>query len=540
MSKTFSCDLVSNAKKHRQFLIDMHSFNMSTFIPSNDDPSNCTKTVEQRSPSAKEVEALRRYQHLWLPLVADTVISNIPLIPPPDIAWLWHCHRLAPHQYSQYCQQTFHRGDNKTIEAYPPFVFTSPEHIDDDDDVVNTTKQLWKDTYPNESFFLSSNTQDGKHSISDVHPLIGGFDLVGSARRQATFLWQVSGEPYTSDSFLESGRDNYEKFLKLTIPAKQLNIILVPTYQIDLMWHTHMLSSIEDYNNDCIRLVNSTMYHDDSIDDREDGGILDVSYAATEKLWVSVYNTEYNVKGGMYRGEPPSEFFTQSWSRPIADMSALPINDKLIDMVGTLSTTSKILSTPKQWVKLNETASDGRAAFIQTRFLYPTCLCAEKKRKEMMALPHLDYYVLGRRWCKTGYFHIETLESHYILYYRIKNRLTTMRSEMMADLCTFGLLTSKTKKEARREKVKNLAMVCEKVRAQIFSPNFNSVNKMAPDVLFDCAGGSCGGKVALKMQGKFDSLTINEFMLHLYFPYILSVYFSCGMWCFSASSFTQW
>jgi Glycine-rich domain-containing protein-like len=197
-------------------------FNMSTFASPKNDP-----------PSAKEVEALRRYQHLWLPLVTDTANSNLPLIPPPDNAWLRQCHRLAPHQYSQYCQQTFRRGDNKTIEANPPFTFASPEHSDDN--AVKMTNQMWKDTYPNESFFLSSNTQDGKHSISDAHPLIGGFDLVGSARCQTTFLWQVSGEPYKTDLFLESGRDNYERFLKLIIPAKQLNIILAPTYQIDFM-----------------------------------------------------------------------------------------------------------------------------------------------------------------------------------------------------------------------------------------------------------------------------------------------------------------
>jgi hypothetical protein len=172
--------------------------------------------------------------------------------------------------------------------------------------------------------------------------------------------------------------------------------------------------------------VNHTVYHDDSIDDREDGGILDVSYAATEKLWVGVYNTEYNVKGGINRGEPPSEFFTQSRSRPIADMSALPNNDKLIDIVGTLSTASKIFSSnsPKPWVKINETASDGRNAFIETY---------EPTRKDIKKLPHRPHYVLGRCHNKTGYYHLETLEAHYILYCRIKDRAAVIQP---TDKCT--------------------------------------------------------------------------------------------------------
>ena len=466
MCGTFSCDLVVNAKKHRQFLMDIHAFNMSTFVSPKNDP-----------PSTKEVEALRRYQHLWLPLVADTVISNIPLIPPPDIAWLWHCHRLAPQQYNQYCQQTFHRGDNKTIEANPPFTFASPGR--QDDDVTETTKAFWQDKYPNESFYLPSDTQDG-----DVQSLMGGFDLIGSARRQATFLWQVSGEPYTFDSFLENGRDNYEKFMKLTVPAKQLHIILVPTYQIDLMWHTHILSSIEDYNNDCIRLVKNTVHHDDSIDDRKDGGTLDLSYAATEKLWTSVYDTEYSVQDGMYRGEPPSEYFKATWSPEIAGLPKLP----------------------KPWVKLHETASDGRDAFIQT---------SEQKQKDIKKLPHRPHYVLGRCHNKTGYFHIETWEAHFILYYRIKDRLSTVHQEMAADACACGLFANQKKKKARKEEMENLTVVSQKLCGEIFSPKVDGYNtiSVASDVLFHCAGGSCGGTIASKSQGTYECLSVTAAFL---------------------------
>ena len=491
MCGTFSCDLVVNAKKHRQFLMDIHAFNMSTFVSPKNDP-----------PSTKEVEALRRYQHLWLPLVADTVISNIPLIPPPDIAWLWHCHRLAPHQYSQYCQQTFHRGDNMTIEANPPFVFTSPEHIDDDDNVVNTTKQLWKDTYPNESFFLSSDALDDKHSISDTDATIAGFDLIGSARRQTTFLWQVSGEPYKTDLFLKSGRDNYERFMKLIIPAKQLNIILVPTYQIDLMWHTHILSSVKNYNNDCIRLVNSTMYHDDSIDDREHGGMLDMSYAATEKLWKFVYNNEYIVYGGLYCGDPPSAYFTTTWSCP--ETPAFPIDDQLIGLVGTSSTTSKIFSStyPLKWVQLHETASDGRDAFIQT------------PRKGVKTLPRLEHYIIGSINSETGYFHIETEEAYRILCDLIRDYIDNLQHEMTMDACTCGLFTSRNKKENQMEKFAYLSKARLRIRTAISYSLQNKYN-MAH---YESAGGSFDGKLALKRHFMF--VCLNPLLLLTLFTHV--------------------
>ena len=464
MSVSFSCDLVSNAKKYRQFLIEIHVFNMSTFVSHQNDPPNGTKMAERRLSSEKEVESLRRYQYFWLPLVADKGNSNVPLIPPPDIAWLWHCHRLSPQQYSQYCHETFHHRDSSSlaIEANPPFAFASPEH-NNNDDVVNTTMQLWKDTYPNQSFFLSSDAFSGKHSIRDNDLSIADFDLIGSARRQATFLWQVSGDPYKCDLFLQNGRDNYEKFLKLTIPAKQLNIIVVPTYQIDIMWHTHILSSINAYNNDCLRLVNSTIHHDDSIDGHKDGGILDVSYSATERLWTSVYNTEYNVQGGMYRGEPPPEFF-----------KAMP-------------------TSPRPWVKLDETASDGRDAFIPT---------SAQKRKDIKKLLPRPHYVLGRCHDKTGYFHIETWEAHFILYHRIKDRLSTMQQEL-AGAC--GIWVGPKQRKARTEEVDHVNRVREQLYWELFYPKIAGLNQIpvAPDVLLECAGGSCGGAMAFKSPGTY-------------------------------------
>ncbi len=53
--------------------------------------------------------------------------------------------------------------------------------------------------------------------------------------------------------------------------------------------------------------------HDDSLTDRSEGGILDSNFHATKNLWYDVYNTEYKVAGGMYRGEPPKQFFDREW-----------------------------------------------------------------------------------------------------------------------------------------------------------------------------------------------------------------------------------
>ena len=53
--------------------------------------------VSLSAPSAKTLE---RYALKWLPLLAAAK-PGAALAPPPDVAWAWHCHRLAPRSYAR-------------------------------------------------------------------------------------------------------------------------------------------------------------------------------------------------------------------------------------------------------------------------------------------------------------------------------------------------------------------------------------------------------------------------------------------------------
>ena len=113
----FSVDLVEEAKKHIVFLRALHRHGITT----NNDISS-------------SIESFRRYSQLWLPFVHKHYChsdDNAPdLIPPADIAWLWHCHRLAPYRYAQYIKNEFFHGDGdkkdsslKVLDRSHPFVF---------------------------------------------------------------------------------------------------------------------------------------------------------------------------------------------------------------------------------------------------------------------------------------------------------------------------------------------------------------------------------------------------------------------------------
>lgn len=198
LSTGFSCDLVAESQKHLRFLKGLHN--------------ECI-TLNLRSCS------VRRYRDLWLPMVASV---DTELIPPPDVAWLWHCHRLSPAAYAFYCSDRF---QGKILEPLPPFVFQT-EHVDSK--VARGTREHWGH-WCNEPFFLpaKNNNED-----SSTTPQLGdGYDLLASAHRQANFLWQVSDDRFSDPDFLAEGVANYTKFLHLSsLPDRKLPV--VPTYQV--------------------------------------------------------------------------------------------------------------------------------------------------------------------------------------------------------------------------------------------------------------------------------------------------------------------
>lgn len=439
---------------------------------------------------------MRRYQHLWLPLVLQ--YPEEQLIPPPDIAWLWHCHRLAPRNYAAYCKQAF---AGVVLEANPPFTLQSSDYTQKAS-VAESTRLLWDQAYPNEAFFSNAGPAETKQSEA-APKLLCGFDLLGSTARQATFLWQVSAERFDDDDFLEEGVENYAKFLQLKQKATAKHIILVPTYQIDLIWHTHILSSIAKYNKDCKAISGGMLHHDDSLTDRSDGGVLDVSYTATKNLWNNEYGCDYVVEGGMYRGEPPKAFFASDWKSWQQDWQA-GANHHLVGRMGASST-----SPPTEWAALDGLTSDGKPAFIATGTTKKLQLRSQLKRTN---------YVLGRTNNGIGYYHIETKDANEILYIRVMRRTRALESDIAcARACCQGDSALTKQKETQltqmHEAKKVLSERCKATKpvgrtrdaasaTTDSSPYYDSGGVwLYPIGLYDCAGGACGGAIVCSGGG---------------------------------------
>jgi len=458
----FTCDLVKNSFKHKYFLKKIHELGVSL--------------------QETDLESLRRYKQLWLPLVHSH--DAVELVPPPDIAWMWHCHRLAPLDYERFVVEEF----GVILEANPPFVLQTDEECQGQ---AYVTRKLWEETHPKESFFLSpvSNRSETSPSVSR---LLAGFDLLASTQRQATFLWQVSGERFEDLDFLNEGVENYYRFLNLKRNAKH---ILVPTYQIDLMWHTHILSSLSLYNHDCKALIGSTFHHDDSFNDRTAGGILDVSYRATKEIWRREYGIDYVVEGGMYRGEPPEAYFSEKWTA--TEMHGI---GNVLEM-GASSTSPPNTGQSTRWATVFGLTSDGKPAFIAVDTQY---------RSQLREKDRMDDYVLGKHGTSVGYFHLETRQAHYILCQRLSNRITRLENDVACTKCCCGSKQSVEKLEKQMEDYRTLLKNMEARRdapmpsgkvgtdPRLYSDGFIWVY---PAFMWDSCGGACGSNA---VTGKED------------------------------------
>ncbi|CAH9122811.1 unnamed protein product [Cuscuta epithymum] len=248
-------------------------------------------------------KAITRYNSYWLPLLAKHSKSPFfggPIVVPLDCEWVWHCHRLNPLRYNSDCKALFGT-------------------ILDNQHVVSSTKgapkgeteKLWKQLFPSEPFDLDLATSvlahddvDPSKASSDQHMKLShtDYDLVSAVKRQSSFFNKVSRPHMYNELYLEGAVSRYKGFLHLIKRNKPLNC--VPTYDIDLIWHTHQLHPIS-YCKDLRGLLGRVVGHDDSDSDRTKGSKLDIGFSNTTRCWEEKYGCRYWRAGAVYRPNPP-------------------------------------------------------------------------------------------------------------------------------------------------------------------------------------------------------------------------------------------
>ncbi|CAN3373549.1 hypothetical protein DIURU_000640 [Diutina rugosa] len=118
-------------------------------------------------------------------------------------------------------------------------------------------------------------------------------DLVGAIFRHERFMDTINGlDLLCADDIAEFAAESisrYKRFFHLAVHADG-GTLLVPTLDIDLVWHTHQLSHYY-YVRDCLRSGRRVVVdHDDKVDQ----GRLDTQYGHTARVYFNQFKEEYS------------------------------------------------------------------------------------------------------------------------------------------------------------------------------------------------------------------------------------------------------
>jgi len=103
-------------------------------------------------------------------------------------------------------------------------------------------------------------------------------DLASGMKRQLDFMFKISNlERFRDVRYCQKSVQRYKKFLKLI--SMRVGIV-VPTLDIDLAWHTHMLQP-EQYSQDTKNLIGYSPDHDDDMPSQR----LELRREKTQLLW---------------------------------------------------------------------------------------------------------------------------------------------------------------------------------------------------------------------------------------------------------------
>jgi uncharacterized protein DUF1399 len=139
-----------------------------------------------------------------------------------------------------------------------------------------------------------------RHPARKYAELFGSVDeelavlLRDAVMRQTEFVDKMNGHLWIRSPGLEGtlrrGIARYDKFLQLLRACP--NTMLVPTLDIDLVWHTHQCTG-DTYSKDMEHLVGRFINHDDTIAK----GRLGDGFALSRKLFRVHFGAEYQVCG---------------------------------------------------------------------------------------------------------------------------------------------------------------------------------------------------------------------------------------------------
>ena len=182
-----------------------------------------------------------------------------------QIQWVWHVHRLHPLAYVDDCQKQLADG---LVTEYRVKVRKTP-----------AKRQQKRIPLPSSSSNLA---------------FVPSVDLAKAVLSQRDFIDKYRNHRLHSSDPKELTRPYFQDLVQDFVSFMKLansNDMIVPTFDIDLIWHTIMRNPLA-YEKLSIALCGSIVDHQDAIDP----GTLSDAYQKTAERWQEVYQSEYGQK----------------------------------------------------------------------------------------------------------------------------------------------------------------------------------------------------------------------------------------------------
>ena len=354
------------------------------------------KTLEQKQLSKESVikRLLHRYEHFWLPLLAEW--QQTDLEPPPDIDWIWHLHLLHQQDYSDYCRERFGRVLPHAIRL----------EAEDTKFAVDRTKLIWKDNFPSEPYELDIEAV-GDEKIQENGTKLS--HLVKFSIQQNDFLYQIGLPHYIDGSFLFKAVDRYKQLLLFKKNRPDLKHVCLP-YDIQLIWRIHLLHPLE-YQQEMNRILGNGLENlgNSTVEP------IDIVKGEYAEAWKSVLDTDLFSPGSGPRGPNKAVDLVnipkESYSSAVVDEAEITINDlvvadlwtpatniitearKLKDSMQSYEQIFRVMGVPKQKVSSKEPHGLGKFSF------------------DARANRGIEFHVFGvtKRCCSKQQSHISTI-----------------------------------------------------------------------------------------------------------------------------------
>ena len=220
-------------------------------------------------------QAIHRYA-VWMTVLENIGEGALDLSPPNDIFFIWIVHKLAPLKYYNDCMRI--HGRLLDVQRSETLLEIQQQN----------TKELWP---PDEPWTLVESLASQSCSSSNT---LYSCDLFASAKKQFDFLFQISRPQFLNEEYLTRSLDRYRRFTQLATQPGGVEFA-VPTYDIDLMWHSHMIDVLS-YRNYFLNSAGFVLNHDDGSSSQIEK-ILLKKYKETSDAYETTFNMPYVLCG---------------------------------------------------------------------------------------------------------------------------------------------------------------------------------------------------------------------------------------------------